>query len=197
MDVVALCEKLNSEKMLLQEKSKNSDSDNSLLLRNNLEERAELTSQINVMEEEISRINERLNLHSENLIVANKDINNIKDKKKMKNQEYSRVDQELITINHKIDSLKLEMDSGVGLPLAVKKILTDDSLLGIYNTIGNVLEIDSLYIKALDVAINSSKNFIITEDEESSKKAINYLKDNHLGRATFFPTFSYKKKVDI
>ena len=122
MDVVALCEKLNSEKMLLQEKSKNSDSDNSLLLRNNLEERAELTSQINVMEEEISRINERLNLHSENLIAANKDINNIKDKKKMKNQEYSRVDQELITINHKIDSLKLEMDSGVGLPLAVKKI---------------------------------------------------------------------------
>ena len=192
MDVVALCEKLNSEKMLLQEKSKNSDSDNSLLLRNNLEERAELTSQINVMEEEISRINERLNLHSENLIVANKDINNIKDKKKMKNQEYSRVDQELITINHKIDSLKLEMDSGVGLPLAVKKILTDDSLLGIYNTIGNVLEIDSLYIKALDVAINSSKNFIITEDEESSKKAINYLKDNHLGRATFFPLASLK-----
>lgn len=194
LDVVALCEKLNSEKMLLQEKSKNSDSDNSLLLRNNLEERAELTSQINVMEEEISRINERLNLHSENLIAANKDINNIKDKKKMKNQEYSRVDQELITINHKIDSLKLEMDSGVGLPLAVKKILTDDSLLGIYNTIGNVLEIDSLYIKALDVAINSSKNFIITEDEESSKKAINYLKDNHLGRATFFPLSVIKSR---
>lgn len=194
LDVVALCEKLNSEKMLLQEKSKNSDSDNSLLLRNNLEERAELTSQINVMEEEISRINERLNLHSENLIVANKDINNIKDKKKMKNQEYSRVDQELITINHKIDSLKLEMDSGVGLPLAVKKILTEDSLLGIYNTIGNVLEIDSLYIKALDVAINSSKNFIITEDEESSKKAINYLKDNHLGRATFFPLSVIKSR---
>lgn len=194
LDVVALCEKLNSEKMLLQEKSKNSDSDNSLLLRNNLEERAELTSQINVMEEEISRINERLNLHSENLIAANKDINNIKDKKKMKNQEYSRVDQELITINHKIDSLKLEMDSGVGLSLAVKKILTDDSLLGIYNTIGNVLEIDSLYIKALDVAINSSKNFIITEDEESSKKAINYLKDNHLGRATFFPLSVIKSR---
>ena len=194
LDVVALCEKLNSEKMLLQEKSKNSDSDNSLLLRNNLEERAELTSQINVMEEEISRINERLNLHSENLIVANKDINNIKDKKKMKNQEYSRVDQELITINHKIDSLKLEMDSGAGLPLAVKKILTEDSLLGIYNTIGNVLEIDSLYIKALDVAINSSKNFIITEDEESSKKAINYLKDNHLGRATFFPLSVIKSR---
>ena len=194
LDVVALCEKLNSEKMLLQEKSKNSDSDNSLLLRNNLEERAELTSQINVMEEEISRINERLNLHSENLIAANKDINNIKDKKKMKNQEYSRVDQELITINHKIDSLKLEMDSGAGLPLAVKKILTEDSLLGIYNTIGNVLEIDSLYIKALDVAINSSKNFIITEDEESSKKAINYLKDNHLGRATFFPLSVIKSR---
>lgn len=194
LDVVALCEKLNSEKMLLQEKSKNSDSDNSLLLRNNLEERAELTSQINVMEEEISRINERLNLHSENLIAANKDINNIKDKKKMKNQEYSRVDQELITINHKIDSLKLEMDSGAGLPLTVKKILTEDSLLGIYNTIGNVLEIDSLYIKALDVAINSSKNFIITEDEESSKKAINYLKDNHLGRATFFPLSVIKSR---
>ena len=37
------------------------------------------------------------------------------------------------------------------------------------------------------------KNFIITEDEESSKKAINYLKDNHLGRATFFPLSVIKK----
>ena len=50
------------------------------------------------------------------------------------------------------------------------------------------------YAKALNTAISTNKNFIITKDESSSKKAINYLKDNHLGRATFFPLDIIKER---
>lgn len=196
LEVVEECEKLNSEKLLLQEKAKNNtNSDESeALLRTSLEERGRITANINTLEEEVNRINERINLQSGNLISVSRDIDDIKDKKKLVTSEYSKIDQNLITISHKIDSLKLEIDNGVGIPFAIKKVLTENSLSGIYNTIGNVLDIDSMYNKALEVAISASKNFIITEDEESSKKAINFLKDEHLGRATFFPLSVIKSR---
>ena len=76
----------------------------------------------------------------------------------------------------------------------IRKVLNEHSLEGIHNTIGNILEIDNEYIKALEIAISSSKNFIITEDENAAKSAIRYLKDNHLGRATFFPLTVIKKR---
>ena len=66
-------------------------------------------------------------------------------------------------------------------------ILNNPRLTGIHNTIGKVLETDPEYVVALDVALASSSNFIITSDEASAKKAITYLKENKLGRATFFP----------
>lgn len=196
LEVVEECEKINSEKLLLQEKVKNNTSNDKseVLLRNSLEERGNLTAQINTLEDDVNRINERINLQSGNLISVSRDIDNIKDKKKLVTSEYSKMDQSLITISHKIDSLKLEIDNGVGIPFAVKKVLTENSLSGIYNTIGNVVDIDSMYTKALEVAISASKNFIITENEESSKKAINFLKDEHLGRATFFPLSVIKSR---
>lgn len=196
LEVVEECEKINSEKLLLQEKVKNNTSNDKseVLLRNSLEERGNLTAQINTLEDDVNMINERINLQSGNLISVSRDIDNIKDKKKLVTSEYSKMDQSLITISHKIDSLKLEIDNGVGIPFAVKKVLTENSLSGIYNTIGNVVDIDSMYTKALEVAISASKNFIITENEDSSKKAINFLKDEHLGRATFFPLSVIKSR---
>ena len=112
----------------------------------------------------------------------------------MEQLEYSKMDRDLITLNHKIDSIKTEIEAGGNVPSSVRKILNEHSLEGIHNTIGNILEIDNEYIKALEIAISSSKNFIITEDENAAKSAIRYLKDNHLGRATFFPLTVIKKR---
>lgn len=112
----------------------------------------------------------------------------------MTTNDYSKLDRDIININHKIDSLKTEIESGGLLPNSVKSILQEANLIGIHNTIGNVISTDEKYLKALDIATSSNKNFIITEDETSSKQAINYLKDNHLGRATFFPLSVIKER---
>ena len=107
---------------------------------------------------------------------------------------YSKLDQDLISLNHKISSLRIEIEQSTDLPNSVRTILKETSLTGIHNTIGNIINIDDVYLKALNVAISANKNFVITSDEESAKKAINYLKDNHLGRATFFPLNIIKER---
>ena len=73
------------------------------------------------------------------------------------------------------------------LPKSVQSILNNPRLSGIHNTIGNIINVKDEHMLALDVALSSSLNFIVVDNESSAKEAINYLKDNKLGRATFLP----------
>ena len=103
------------------------------------------------------------------------------------------MNRDIINLNNKIESLRLEKDN-VTLPYSVKNIINNDSLTGIYNTIGNSIDIDDQYLTALDIAVSANKNFIIVENEEDATKAINYLKEKKLGRATFFPISVIKER---
>ncbi len=137
-------------------------------------------SQIKIIEEEIMSLDEKLKNLKNSLNQKNEEKNTLQVK-------YENLDRNIINNKHKIDTLSLEIEQGSNLPISVKSILKNHDLSGIHNTIGNILTINEEYIKALEIAISSSKNFIITEDETSSVKAIEYLKSKHLGRATFFP----------
>ena len=193
--VVEEVEKLNAEKLLLQEKAKNKDiSESEKKLRENLELEGNINSQIKILEDEIDKLNKNLNNKSGELISSEREIDDAKNRKKLSMLDYSNCDQQIITLTHKINGLKQEIENGTNIPNSIKKVLTNNNLTGIYNTIGNTLEIEDMYLKALETAIVSSRNFIITEDEESSKKAIRYLKEEHLGRATFFPLSVIKSR---
>ena len=130
----------------------------------------------------------------DNIKEQEKSLQNEKSKKNMLTNDFSKHNQELISIKHKMDNLKIEIEQGSDMPNSVRKVLKNTNLTGIHNTIGNILSTEEQYVNALNTAISSNKNFIITKDEDSAKKAINYLKDSHLGRATFFPMTVIKER---
>ncbi|HXH60326.1 MAG TPA: chromosome segregation protein SMC, partial [Fimbriimonadaceae bacterium] len=70
---------------------------------------------------------------------------------------------------------------------AVIQAVAEGSLKGSYVPVGEAVEVDSEYAVAIDTALGSSTNDLIVKDEASAKSAINYLKENRLGRATFQP----------
>ena len=188
LEIVEECEKINTKKRILEEKAKNTDIEaNKTLLLEKLDKKAELDSLISVLENEINETKNSLSKKNEELISSSNILDTTKNRKRLSVLDYSKLEQEIISTSHKINSLNLELDNGSTIPLQVKKVLSNTNLFGIYNTIGNVISIDSKYTKALEVASLSNRNFIITENEAASKNAINYLKDNRLGRATFFP----------
>ncbi|MBQ7098019.1 MAG: chromosome segregation protein SMC [Clostridia bacterium] len=57
----------------------------------------------------------------------------------------------------------------------------------IYGPITKLISTDKKYVTAIEVALTSVNQNIVTEDEQDAKAAINYLKANKLGRATFMP----------
>ena len=51
------------------------------------------------------------------------------------------------------------------------------------------------YQTALEIALGASSQHIIVEDEESATKAIDFLKRNRAGRATFLPLTTIKART--
>jgi chromosome segregation protein len=193
-------EKIDSERKLLIERSKTTREEEELKkdIRNLIEEREKITNTITVVEEEVKTIISASKVKEDNYNEVDKELSNLKAKKNMLNNDYSKHNQDLISTKNKIDSLKVEIEQGSDMPNSVRKVLKNTNLTGIHNTIGNILAVEDKYAKALNTAISANKNFIITKDEESAKRAINYLKDNHLGRATFFPMNIIKERyVDL
>lgn len=101
--------------------------------------------------------------------------------------------KELVTCNE-IEILENNLENDVQLPYAVKNVLNHPRLKGIKNTIGKLLEVDDEYTVAVDVALANAANFIVVETSENALEAIQYLKENKLGRATFFPMDSIRSR---
>ena len=187
--------KIDGERALLKEKSKTTKEEDEIKeeIRTILDNKEKLTSSISVIEEDLNIILKDIKVKDEENIEIEKQLQNIKAKKNMLTQDYSSHNQDIISLKHRINSLKNEIEEGGDMPNSVRSVLKSN-LTGIYNTIGNVISCEDKYVKALNTAINSCKNFIITKDEPSAKAAINYLKDNHQGRATFFPLSVIKER---
>ena len=58
---------------------------------------------------------------------------------------------------------------------------------GVAGAVAELLSIPEKYVTALDVALAGSQQHIVTEDAETAKAAISYLKAQRQGRATFLP----------
>lgn len=78
----------------------------------------------------------------------------------------------------------------------VKSVLQEkDRLGGIIGAVSEHLAFDVHYQTALEIALGASSQHIIVEDEESATKAIDFLKRNRAGRATFLPLTTIKART--
>ena len=78
----------------------------------------------------------------------------------------------------------------------VKSVLQEkDSLGGIIGAVSEHLTFDVHYQTALEIALGASSQHIIVEDEHAATKAIDFLKRNRAGRATFLPLTTIKART--
>ena len=78
----------------------------------------------------------------------------------------------------------------------VKSVLQEkDHLGGIIGAVSEHLTFDVHYQTALEIALGASSQHIIVEDENAATKAIDFLKRNRAGRATFLPLTTIKART--
>lgn len=193
-------EKINGEKNILKERQKY-DASNSKVHENISSLKEEKLKKENIIH--LDKID--LDALQNELESIKSEINNLTllgntSKKEYQDSfnEYNEKTKLLADIDHKIGIIEDYINNGGTINNSIKAILNNPRLRGIHQTLGALLEIDEKYLKALDVSLGGSKQFIVVENEDSAKCAINYLKDNKLGRATFFPISVIKPRgVDL
>ena len=78
----------------------------------------------------------------------------------------------------------------------VKSVLQEkDRLGGIIGAVSEHLSFDVHYQTALEIALGASSQHIIVEDENAATRAIDFLKRNRAGRATFLPLTTIKART--
>ncbi|MBQ7031819.1 MAG: AAA family ATPase [Bacilli bacterium] len=180
---------LSSEKRITIERTKYEYSDDKLKsnLINLKEEELNLIKEIEVSNNEIDVLNN--NIKNKKDITNNSDVElkNILSKRTIYTNDLNSLIKEKFSIENRIDILEANILNNEKLPSSVKNILNNPRLKGIHNTIGNLIDIPDNYLLCTDVVLSASSNFLVVDNEISAKEAINYLKDNKLGRATFLP----------
>lgn len=77
-----------------------------------------------------------------------------------------------------------------------KAILENKQLFnnGVQGIVSDILKVDSKYISAIESVLSTSLQHIVVDKSENAVKAINFLKTNHAGRATFLPLDTIRPK---
>lgn len=187
--VSSRAEQLQGEKNLIKERSKYNSKD--MKLHDNILSLKEKILSINA---DISTLNTEIqsdNNENENL---EKRINEIVNKITNTNNEKNNLTSNLnikvrnkAELNHRREVLINSLDNNSSLPYGTKNVLNNIKLTGIHNVVANLFETKEEYSCSIDTSLAASASHIVCDNEESAKEAINYLKNNNLGRATFLP----------
>ena len=110
------------------------------------------------------------------------------------NQLFDRLDS-LKNKQAKAQSLENILKNHSNFYAGVKSVLQEKNRLGgIIGAVSEHLTFDVHYQIALEIALGASSQHIIVEDEQAATKAIDFLKRNRSGRATFLPLTTIKAR---
>ena len=110
------------------------------------------------------------------------------------NQLFDRLDS-LKNKQAKAQSLENILKNHSNFYAGVKSVLQEKNRLGgIIGAVSEHLTFDVHYQTALEIALGASSQHIIVEDEQAATKAIDFLKRNRAGRATFLPLTTIKAR---
>lgn len=95
----------------------------------------------------------------------------------------------------KLESLKNIAERYDGYGNSIRKVMEQkEQNKGLLGVVSDLIQVEKKYEVAIETALGGNIQNIVTEDEETAKKMISFLKENRLGRATFLPLTSVDGK---
>lgn len=93
-----------------------------------------------------------------------------------------------------LEDLEKNMEGFSGAVKAVLKQSQSKALPGIHGTLSQLITVDNENSTAIETALGAAMQNVVVSTESDAKRAINYLKQNNVGRATFLPISAIKPR---
>lgn len=93
-------------------------------------------------------------------------------------------------------SLLNELENNMeGFSKSVKSVISESKkgvIRGVHGTVSSLINVEKQYSIAIETALGNAIQNIVVDSDADAKRAVNYLKSNNLGRATFLPIDTIK-----
>lgn len=113
---------------------------------------------------------------------------------KQKVETLSRKYSEKIDRANMLSDLEKNMEGFSGAVKAVLKQSKNNALPGIHGTLSQLITVDNDNSTAIEIALGAAMQNIVVSSKSDAKRAISYLKQNNIGRATFLPVSAIKPR---
>ncbi|MCH5202610.1 MAG: chromosome segregation protein SMC, partial [Oscillospiraceae bacterium] len=124
-------------------------------------------------------------------------LQNIRNKKDTLKSEADRLSldaEEKLRRARILEDLEKNLEGFSQSVKAVMNMSKQGKLGGIHGPVSRILKVPSEYAVAIETALGGAMQNIVTGNEEDAKRAINALKENKGGRATFLPIATIKPR---
>jgi len=155
-----------------------------------IETAEKLQNEFNETEELLKGIENNIEASGNTLKGYEIKLSSVNEKIAAAKSEYDNAVLDLEAKKRRVQILHELEDNLEGFGFAVKNIIAQGKngvLKGICGPISKLIRVDGEYATAIETALAAAIQNIVTETESDAKKAINYLKNNKGGRATFSP----------
>ena len=174
--------------------------------------RAEITANLVEIKKESEEQKEVLVQYEDELEKVTKEIEGYTDLVAINEQSIERLQAELTKQqeqlrigqtayhreNSRLESLKNITERYDGYGNSIRRVMANkDKETGLLGVVADIIKVDKTYEIAVETALGGSIQNIVTDNEDTAKKMIQYLKQNKFGRATFLPLTSLKGNNSI
>ncbi|WP_346663471.1 chromosome segregation protein SMC [uncultured Merdimonas sp.] len=98
----------------------------------------------------------------------------------------------------RLESLKNITERYDGYGNSIRKVMDNRTKeKGLLGVVADLIKVEKKYEIALETALGGSIQNIVTEDEETAKRMIQFLKKNKFGRATFLPLTNIRRDANF
>jgi chromosome segregation protein len=103
--------------------------------------------------------------------------------------------QEIFRLQSRLETLKNMAERYDGYGNSIRKVMEQRAQNpGIIGVVADIVKVDKQYEIAIETALGGSIQNIVTDDEQTAKRMIGFLKQNRYGRATFLPLNAVKNR---
>ena len=146
----------------------------------------------------LSVLNQNIISYKEFIKEKNEQLNELEIKSVKYNSdisEFSRLynieNDKLNKVKNKIEVIQDQMTNKSSLAKGTKIIVENQHLFkGYEGLVSEMIQVDKDYVRAIDVVLSSAAQHIVVDEPETATAAINFLKANNGGKATFIPLSS-------
>ena len=151
----------------------------------------EYEEELGKVQETIAGYNTEISENEQEIARLQKELNEKQEKLRIGQTAYHRE-------SSRLESLKNITERYDGYGNSIRRVMANkEKEKGLIGVVADIIKVDKEYETAIETALGGSIQNIVTDNEETAKRMIAFLKQNKFGRATFLPLTSMRGSTGL